>query len=611
METETNVEISVKTERIDPEIDEKTNEIQHVNGLLGDFKLREEEVWIKPDIEDSSQDSVKNGPPPDYIEVEVKEEFPPSKDDSVSKLPLKKRIQSLDKVQKDLSGDDDSTAQNEKGQEGAEADGENTGQTDKVDDDKPKEKYIMYSYEVTKNIQIVTITEEERQIEHMENMKLRQHMRHVCEDCAIGFVLEQAYLMHMKVHSKEAGEHECELCHSHLKTADMLYRHRLRHYRRYRCLLCWTRFKDKDTAACHVMTDHVGTAFHCEHCGRGFKRPQYLKRHVEQYHTKPHRLECAVCFRVFHERGWYRSHIRTHNEEVRLGTVKVPVTCDVCSRTFKNKSCLKRHLQAHQAENVPCDLCHLVLKNRHALGQHYLNVHHEKYEGAPEVTCALCLRVCATRAMLKRHVRRMHSDRTKKYQCDHCQRYYLTKGEVRSHISWSHAAGARAGHACGCGRVFRTPSLLRDHAARFHAPHPPPRNHECELCGKAFSNKQVLTRHKKSHSNEMYPCNECGLLFKTQPYVKVHYQIKHLNMTRAQIKAQRKLNKQNRIAQNNIHVKPNWEPVIPNKKHDVSENDPLLVQKTDIAIKLEKESDEGEEEINVPLFQTFIDVDRN
>lgn len=60
----------------------------------------------------------------------------------------------------------------------------------------------MYSYEVTKNIQIVTITEEERQLEHMENMKLRQHMRHVCEDCAIGFVLEQAYLVHMKVHSK-------------------------------------------------------------------------------------------------------------------------------------------------------------------------------------------------------------------------------------------------------------------------------------------------------------------------------------------------------------------------------------------------------------------------
>lgn len=109
----------------------------------------------------------------------------------------------------------------------------------------------------------------------------------------------------------------------------------------------------------------------------------------------------------------------------------------------------------------------------------------------------------------------------------------------------------------------------------------------------------------------MYPCNECGLLFKTQPYVKIHYQIKHLNMTRAQINAQRKLNKQNRIAQNNLHVKPNWEPAIPNKKQKAPESDPLLVQETDISIKTEKESSEGEEEINVPLFETFVDVDRN
>ncbi|KAJ8705189.1 hypothetical protein PYW07_011016 [Mythimna separata] len=388
----------------------------------------------------------------------------------------------------------------------------------------------------------------------------------------------------------------------------MLYKHRLRHYRRYRCLLCRMRFKDKDTAACHVMNDHTGQTFECDRCGRGFKRPQYLKKHVAQHHTKPHDLECGVCFRVFHERGWYRSHIRTHNEEVRAKTVRLPVTCEICSRDYKNKASLKRHLLTHD-EDVHCDICFEKCKNRITLGHHYLKVHNEKYVGAPEQTCPHCDRICATRAMLKRHMQRMHSDRTKKYQCDHCQRFYLTKGEVRAHITWSHMpAEARGGHACVCGRVFRSPSLLRDHKARFHAAQPPPRVHQCDHCEKAFANKQVLNRHKKSHSNEMYPCNECGMLFKTQPYVKVHYQIKHLHMTRAQIKAQRKQNK-NQIIQNTINKSTNWEPHIANKKTSSvsteNEEDPLLVQEGEVPIKEEKE-----EEFKIPTFQTFIDISR-
>ncbi|XP_075987209.1 zinc finger Y-chromosomal protein 1-like [Anticarsia gemmatalis] len=592
MEAETDVEMpqEIKCEIEDADYGETSEEKQHSTDVEGDLNLKEDEIWIKPDIEEEPDPARDE----QDIKIEIEVEFAKKDGDTQdpSKLPLKKRKQSPDGQQKDLITEND--IKNEEGNEKveSEANNENNEQSEN-NDDKPKEKWIMYSYEITKNIQIVTITEEERRVEHTESMKARRHMKHVCEDCAVGFVLEHAYLMHMKIHSKESGDHECDLCHTYLKSADMLYRHKLRHYRRYRCLLCWTRFKDKDTAACHVMTDHVGTAFDCDYCGKGFKRPQYLKRHVEQHHTKPHRLECAVCFRVFHERGWYRSHIRTHNEEIRNSTIRVPANCDICSRSFKSKASLKRHLATHDAEHVECDICFDKFKNTHALGQHYLNVHNEKYDGAPEVTCKICLRVCATRAMLKRHTRRMHSDRTKNYQCDHCSRYYLTKGEVRAHITWSHLPpGVRGGHACACGRQFRTRALLREHAARHHEHVPPARNHACDLCGKAFSNKQVLNRHKKSHSNEMYPCNECGLLFKTQPYVKVHYQIKHLNMTRAQINAQRKLNK-NKIPQNNLHTGP--------KTNDI---DPLAIEDK-VQIKLEKE------DVQVPLFQTFNGVDRN
>ncbi|CAH0599035.1 unnamed protein product [Chrysodeixis includens] len=576
MEEPVSVEVTVKPEPIDHD-DNKAKNDNNEESL----QLSNEEIWIKPEhIEDETEDPVTEDPITEEAETNVKVESKESgeveaaqsSNDEKSKicLPLKKRL--------------DKEATSDGGQGGGVK--AEPGDKEPDEDGKPApvqqpkmETPVMYSYEITKNIEIVTISEEERQVEYEETKKSRQHMRHVCEHCSLGFVLKQAYLVHMKVHSPESGEHECVLCHTRMKTADMLYRHRLRHYRRYRCLLCWTRFKDKDTAACHVMNDHAQQTFECEHCGKGFKRPQYLKRHVEQHHTKPLRLECAVCLRVFHERGWYRTHIRSHNEEIRAMTVKVPATCSICSREFKTKEGLKRHLLTHDNEDVACELCGEKCKNRNTLAQHYLKVHNEKYEGAPEQTCPQCMRVCATRVILKRHMKRMHSDRTKKYQCDHCQRLYLTKAEVRSHIAWSHLAGAaRGGHACACGRVFRSPSLLRDHRARAHAPVPPPRTHACDICNKAFANKQVMNRHRKGHSNEMYPCNECGLLFKTQPYVKVHYQIKHLNMTRAEIKEQRKRNK-NTIPQNNIHKSVSPEPAGSDQGQD-----PLIME---VEVKLE------------------------
>lgn len=77
-------------------------------------------------------------------------------------------------------------------------------------------------------------------------------------------------------------------------------------------------------------------------------------------------------------------------------------------------------------------------------------------------------------------------------------------------------------------------------------------------------------------------------------------------MTRAQISAQRKLNRINRIPQNNIHVQPTWDEPSMSNKNIVSENDPLLVE-NEIQIKIERED---EEDVHVPLFQTFVDVNR-
>ncbi|XP_052750972.1 zinc finger protein 616-like [Galleria mellonella] len=497
-----------------------------------------------------------------------------------------------------------------------------------------KKQNMMYTEDITKYIEIVTITEEDRQKEHSEMLNARKHMRHKCEWCALGYVVEDAYRMHMKVHSPDAGEYECDLCHSFLKRESMLYRHRLRHYRRYRCMLCLTLHKERDSAASHIMAQHAMTAFSCDMCGRQFKRPQYLQRHIDQHHTKTLKLECPECKRVFHERGRYRSHVRTHNEEVRNNTDHPTVTCEVCARVFRNNSTLKRHLVAHHSD-VVCAVCMTRFDNNQQLTTHYNQVHNGNFFNSGE-ECPHCSRVLVTRAMLHRHIQRMHSDRTKKYQCDHCQRLYLTKGEVRAHIMWSHER-ARGGHGCArCGRVFRTPGRLRLHARRDHLRLPAPRDHACHVCRKAFENKQVLKRHLRVHSDEMYPCKECGLLFKTEPYVDVHYKLKHLNMTRAQIKGQIQKRKAQSInlfkptiaqlktikSDGKLEVKINKDLIKKeiNAKKSLMMNDmkdPLsissndLVQRKNINNLAGKMESNGITDIVTPLFETFVDIQRD
>ncbi|XP_048000572.1 zinc finger protein 668-like [Leguminivora glycinivorella] len=402
---------------------------------------------------------------------------------------------------------------------------------------KTKKKENCYSDEVNKNIELVTITEEERQIEFRELWQTRKHMRYFCGDCAIGFVMEEPYLTHMKGHAPESGEFMCEICRCRGNNKEQMYKHKLRHYRRYRCGICKRVFKDKETASSHVMSEHVHEAFTCGECGKGFRRPAYLKKHVAQQHTKEQEHECPICERVFFHRSMYNTHVRRHNEEVR-NPINQLFICDLCSKHLKTKQALRRHLAIHEkTRNIPCSLCPSVFHTKKGLRLHERNKHSEDKERRMLQQCPQCDRECTTPALLRQHIRRMHTDRTKKYQCDHCKRFYWSKGEIRSHIVWSHAPSRGKRALFCCGREFRTRSRLKDHIAIHHLGHERERIHKCDQCDKAFANKQVLTRHKKSHADFTYPCPECGLRFKSGAYVKVHQQLKHLNMTRAEIKA--------------------------------------------------------------------------
>ncbi|NXE17146.1 ZNF71 factor, partial [Lophotis ruficrista] len=70
---------------------------------------------------------------------------------------------------------------------------------------------------------------------------------------------------------------------------------------------------------------------------------------------------------------------------------------------------------------------------------------------------------------------------------------------------------SRPGNVCGeCGKSFSHKSALAKHR-KIHSGDRP---HECPACGKAFIQRSDLTIHQRVHTGERpYACPDCGRRF--------------------------------------------------------------------------------------------------
>ncbi|VVD05683.1 unnamed protein product [Leptidea sinapis] len=378
-----------------------------------------------------------------------------------------------------------------------------------------------YAYSALSQIEIVTITEEERQIEFQELYESRKHMNHICNKCAIGYVIKEAYDMHMKMHSPESGSYVCSLCDTYLKTEETLHRHKLRHYRRYRCMVCGVRYKDRDACAGHVSFSHAGTTFRCDQCTSEFKRPQYLKRHIEQMHLKANPMECPVCHQVFYESGWFRNHVSARVEASVVSGVPPSLQTQVVPAPTPAGA------PSRSGRDLPG-----VLRGLHQLAS-----------PRPALRGGSQGQLCRNQQVLTRHVK---GHKGELYPCTECGRTFRTQSYVKVHYQIVH--------------LHMTRSEIRRQRRR----------------------KLIMVPDAAEESqqdfDEEFPCVECGKTFKTQSYVKVHYNMKHRNMSREEAKRRSK---------------------------ELNVADVVGPRLEQVFVKTEPQ-----EALAVPMFETFVDIQR-
>ncbi|CAH0728686.1 unnamed protein product, partial [Brenthis ino] len=193
----------------------------------------------------------------------------------------------------------------------------------------------------------------------------------------------------------------------------------------FTCKICGKNLSSSHTYIFHKRIHTGERPCVCHVCGKQFRVPNGLQRHLTETHLKQRRYICVVCHKNFANSQNLKQHMRIHTGER-------PYVCSHCGKRFTQSGSLHVHLKTH-TEIFPHN-------------------------------CADCGAKFRLRSSLKRH--RLKHTGERPHVCVHCGKGFRQKHELNSHIL-THTDTKP--HACSvCGAAFRQRRALRHHCKRLH-----------------------------------------------------------------------------------------------------------------------------------------------
>ena len=195
----------------------------------------------------------------------------------------------------------------------------------------------------------------------------------------------------------------------------------------------------------------------CEYCGKQFKTdrqmPNYY-RHMKKHKVMDEDCGCSTRFTSFIQKRW---HLRV----VHRGYF----ACDLCYQpsdyVFATEALLTNHKKDKHPENKEYDF-----------------------------TCSVveCNKTFKRQSSLSYHTMANHDDTSGPFCCVHCGKELANRSSLRSHEKRSH-------NPKRCPTCSKLVKNLRRHTMQVHTDDSD-RKHQCDSCGKGFSDKQALKIHE-------------------------------------------------------------------------------------------------------------------
>ncbi len=256
----------------------------------------------------------------------------------------------------------------------------------------------------------------------------------------------------------------------------------------------------------------------CNLCSKAFNQKSTLTRHIRIVHEKLKPYSCNECEKTFSTKDIIYLHTL---KEHPLSNPK-PFSCDICIQSFYDKKALRRHKNKHKKSVFECDICHKMCVSQEYLDKHknIHNITNNEYNKSFCYVCKISFRFCMT---LKVHNLRYHNILSNElYSCDicnfSCTENTLYQTHMRSHIKKTMKIKVRNVYL----NLYEFYLDFNDDVSCLNY---------CEICYKAFTNLDVLMKHKeKEHCLKKvkvnlvklniqnfkpfaYSCKVCNIIF--------------------------------------------------------------------------------------------------